>query len=81
MLTCREPGADGEGKHICRYKHLYMPAWTEEFTVAEVDFWSAQELSFLDIWRTFPGIWAVSMMRLGRVSGEEQSESYCYRSM
>lgn len=47
----------------------------------EVDFWSAQELSFLDMWRTFPGIWAVSMMRLGRVSGEEQSELYCYHSM
>lgn len=33
VLTCTEPGADGEGKHICRYKHLHRPAWAEEFTV------------------------------------------------
>lgn len=74
VLTCTEPGADGEGKHICRYKCLYRPAWAEEFTVAALDVWSAQ--GFLDIWRTFPGIWAVYIVRQDRVSGEEQSELY-----
>lgn len=76
VLTCTGSGADGEGKHICRYKCLYRPAWAEEFTVAALDVWSARGLCFLDIWRTFPGIWAVFVMRPGRVSREEQSEFY-----
>lgn len=74
VLTCTEPVADGEGKQICRCKCLYRPTWAEEFTVAALDIWSAQGLCFLDIWRTFPGIRAVFIMRPHRVSGEEQSE-------
>lgn len=74
VLTCTEPGADGEGKLICQL--LSRPAWAEEFAVVALDVWSARELCFLDIWRKFPCIWAVFMIGLGRVSGEEQSESY-----
>lgn len=75
VLTCTEPGARGGGKRICRYKSLQRQANLGEriHSGRTGCLWSAREVCFPDIWRTFPGIGAVFTMRLGRVSGEELS--------
>lgn len=65
------------GRHICRYKHRGRPTPGERIHPGSTGcLWSARELCFPDIWKTFPGIWAVITVRLGRVSGEELPEVY-----